>query len=86
FMDPKVGVSVLYGIKEEDDPKEFQRRLAEISEDTSAWNLAELYEAQEVLDPRETRSYLIDRLDFHRSRLNGGVGEHLMQTWPTSYP
>ena len=85
-MDPKVGVSVLYGIKEEDDPEEFQRRLAEISEDTSAWNLAELYEAHEVLDPRETRSYLINRLDFHRSRLNGGVGEHLMRTWPTSYP
>jgi acetyl-CoA carboxylase carboxyltransferase component len=86
FMDPKVGVSVLYGIKEEDDPEEFQRRLAEISEDTSAWNLAELYEAHEVLDPRETRSYLINHLDFHRSRLNGGVGEHLMRTWPTSYP
>jgi len=85
FMDPRVGVNVIYGIREEDDPAEFRRRMEEITQDTAPWGLAEAYEAHEVLDPRETRAYLIERLEIHRQRLTGSVGEHLARTWPTSY-
>jgi hypothetical protein len=43
-----------------------------------------MYEAQEMLDPRETRRYLIDMLEIHTMRMEKGVGEHHMRTWPTS--
>ncbi|MEQ8195169.1 MAG: carboxyl transferase domain-containing protein [Rhodospirillales bacterium] len=85
FMDPNVGVKVLFGIERESDPEEFEKRAAEIQQDSGAWGLAELYEAHEVLDPRDTRRYLIERLDIHRQRLSGGVGEHLLRSWPTSF-
>ena len=39
----------------------------------------------DVIDPRDTRDWLIRMLEIHRMRLTGGVGEHLMRTWPTSY-
>ena len=58
---------------------------AEVERDTSAWGLAELYEAQNVIDPRDTREYLIRTLEVHRMRLKKGVGEHLLRNWPTSY-
>ncbi|MGH7053179.1 MAG: acyl-CoA carboxylase subunit beta [Stellaceae bacterium] len=85
FMEPAVGVNVLYGVREEDDPERYRALVAELSRDTSAWALAELYEAQTIIDPRDTRAYLATILDTHRLRLSGGVGRHLMANWPTSY-
>lgn len=85
FMDPAVSVNVLYGVKYEDDPERFEKLKAEVERDTSAWGLAELYEAQVVLDPRDTRDYLIRTLQVHRMRMKKGVGEHLLRNWPTSY-
>jgi acetyl-CoA carboxylase carboxyltransferase component len=85
FMDPATSVNVLHGLKREDDPQRFEQLMEEVSRDTSAWSLAELYQAQTVLDPRETRAYLIRTLKVHRMRLSGGVGEHRLRNWPTSY-
>ena len=84
-MDPRVGVNVVYGITREDDPEEFERRVAELDRDSEPWELAELYEAQEVIDPRETRQYLIDMLEIYRGRMRGGLSQHLLSSWPTSY-
>ena len=85
FMDPAVSVNVLYGVRYQDDPERFEKLKAEVERDTSAWGLAELYEAQNVIDPRDTRDFLIRTLEVHRMRLKKGVGEHLLRNWPTSY-
>jgi acetyl-CoA carboxylase carboxyltransferase component len=85
FMDPAVSVNVLYGVRHQDDPERFAKLKAEVERDTSAWGLAELYEAQNVIDPRETRDYLKRTLEVHRMRMKKGVGEHLLRNWPTSY-
>ncbi len=85
FMDPRLGVNVVYGITQDDDPEEFEKRVAELDRDSEPWALAECFEAQDVIDPRETRRVLIDFLDLYRGRMTGGIGEHLMGAWPTSY-
>ncbi|HAT34599.1 MAG TPA: methylmalonyl-CoA carboxyltransferase [Rhodospirillaceae bacterium] len=86
FMDPRSAVSVVYGEDiEKEDPEKYQEHLAEMARDSSAYGLASVYGAKEVLDPRETREYLIDALDTHRNNLTGGIGEHLLEAWPTSY-
>jgi methylmalonyl-CoA decarboxylase subunit alpha len=85
FMDPRVSVNVLYGVKEQDDPERFRQLVAEVNRDTTPWELARLYEAQHVIDPRETRDFLIRMLQVHRKRLKNGVGEHRLASWPTSY-
>jgi acetyl-CoA carboxylase carboxyltransferase component len=85
FMDPAVSVNVLYGVKFEDDPERFRKLKTEVERDTSAWGLAELYEAQNVIDPRDTRDFLVRTLEVHRLRRKNGVGEHLLRNWPTSY-
>jgi acetyl-CoA carboxylase carboxyltransferase component len=85
FMDPAVGANVLLGEGEGGDSARRRQVLDDISQDTSAWGLAELFEAQTVIDPRDTRAYLIRALEVHRLRLNKGVGQHLLRNWPTSY-
>ena len=85
FMDPRVSVNVLYGLKEQDDPERFRELVAEVNRDTTPWELARLYEAQHIIDPRDTRDFLIRMLAVHRKRLRNGVGEHRLANWPTSY-
>ena len=85
FVDPSVGVNILHGLKQEDDPERFKQLAAEIEQDNSVWGLAALYETQSVIDPRDTRDYLIRTLQVHRLRLTGGVGEHLISNWPTTF-
>jgi acetyl-CoA carboxylase carboxyltransferase component len=85
FMAPGVGASVLFGVKEEDDPERYRQLVAELSRDTSAWRLASLYETQTVIDPRDTRETLIDLLDVHRTRRGKAIGQHLLANWPTTF-
>ena len=84
FMDPHTGVNVVFGLKQEDDPEMFAQRVEELQRDAAPWELAAMYEAQDVIKPQETRQHLINMLDVHRMRMTNGVGEHLMRTWPTS--
>jgi len=85
FMDPAVSVNVLYGVRREEDPERFKQLVAEVERDTAPWGLAELFEAQDVIDPRDTREFLIRTLEVHRIRMKKGIGEHLLRNWPTSY-
>ncbi|WP_274626278.1 acyl-CoA carboxylase subunit beta [Arvimicrobium flavum] len=85
FMDPRVGVNVLHGIQREDDPERFEKLVEEISQDSSAYALAGLFEAQAVIDPRETRRFLVSALDIQCAGPKGGIGEHHLANWPTSY-
>jgi acetyl-CoA carboxylase carboxyltransferase component len=85
FMDPVVGVNVLFNLREEDNPERFKQLRMELERDTSAWDLAALYESQMVIDPRETRAVLLKLLETYRKGMNNGVGKHLLRNWPTSY-
>jgi len=85
FMDTRASVNVLYGVKEQDDPERFRQLVAEVERDTTPWELARLYEAQHVIDPRDTRDFLIRMLQVHRKRLKNGISEHRLANWPTSY-
>ncbi len=82
FMEPRLAVNVLHGIRAEDDPERFAALAAELDRDTEAWDLAGLYEAQYVIDPRETRTHLARLLEVYDGKQ---VGEHLLSNWPTTF-
>lgn len=85
FMNPRTAVMVVHGVKEEDDPERFKTLLAEMSRNGGAYDLAAVYGVKEVLDPRETREYLKETLEIHELRLSGGIGQHRLANWPTSF-
>jgi acetyl-CoA carboxylase carboxyltransferase component len=82
LMAPEVAVNVIHGVRA--DNPDFPARLAEMQQDTSAYALASTFAAHEVLDPRESRSFLVRMLDVHRRRMRDGIGEHLLRNWPTT--
>ncbi len=85
FMDPEVGVNVVYRLRPEDDPERYRELSEYLARDTDAYSLAASYRAQTVIDPRETRDWLTRMLELHERRLTKGVGEHKMRTWPTTF-
>jgi acetyl-CoA carboxylase carboxyltransferase component len=85
FMDPRHAVTIVHNVREQDDPERYQALLAEMAKDTSAYDAAATNAVHAVIDPVDTRQYLIRLLDVHRMRMSNGVGQHLMRTWPTSY-
>lgn len=85
FMDPVLGVKVVYGITEHDEPARFKEALEEMGRNTAPWDLAALFETHDIIDPRDTRQWLITALDVHRSRIHNGVGQHRLNCWPTTF-
>jgi methylmalonyl-CoA decarboxylase subunit alpha len=85
FMDPAAAVNVVYGVREENDPAKFAELKAELQRETSAYDLAGMYSAQHLIDPRETRSVLIRLLSVLRRRRTAGIGAHLLSSWPTTF-
>ncbi|MDB5810159.1 MAG: Methylmalonyl-CoA carboxyltransferase [Betaproteobacteria bacterium] len=84
FMKPEFGAKVVFGVTE-DEPEKFKAAVEKMTRGSTPYDMAAIYTAQNVIDPRDTRDYLKHVLAIHRPRLTNGVGEHLMRTWPTSY-
>ncbi|MGH3437342.1 MAG: acyl-CoA carboxylase subunit beta [Sciscionella sp.] len=85
FMDPRSAVSVVHGIGPEDDPERYQHHLQEMSRESTAYDVARVYGVQDVMDPADTRAYILTALRDNALTRTGGVGEHLLSNWPTSY-
>ena len=85
FMAPEPGINVVRGVRRSDDPDTFEALLREMARNTEPWDAAGIFGVQEVIDPRDTRQFLIRMLELHRRRLSGGLGRHLLCAWPTSY-
>lgn len=84
FMKPEFGAKVVFGVNE-NEPDKFKAAVEKMTKGSTPYDMAAIYTAQNVIDPRDTREYLKRTLAVHSLRLTHGVGEHLMRTWPTSY-
>jgi len=83
FMDPNFATTIVHGVKPGDAG--YEAALAEIQKNDEVWDMAAIYSLQNIIKPQETRDYLIRMFDVYRSRRRGGVGQHLLSNWPTSY-
>jgi len=83
FMSPEFATKIVHGVGVGEPG--FEDKLAQIRKGADVWGLAEVYAAQAVIRPEDTRDYLIRMLAVYRLRLSKGVGQHLMRNWPTSY-
>lgn len=83
FMDPVFATSIVHNRTAGEEG--FEEALAHIQKDLEIWDMARIFSAHDVIKPQETRAFLIRMFDVQRRRRSGGVGQHLMRTWPTSY-
>lgn len=84
FMEPEYGAAIVHGARRDGDPAAFTAAMADMTRDTSPYDVAAIYGAQAVIDPRETRTWLAAMLQV-RNTDRGVVGRHMMAHWPTSF-
>lgn len=84
FMDPAYSVQVVTWGRDV-DPAEQEKLRADMEQESDVWGIAEMYAVQAVIEPQETRNYLVRMLEVHELRRTGGIGEHHMAAWPTTY-
>jgi len=85
FMDSRAAVAVAFNLDPDREPEKYRRALEVMSPGSSAYDLAKVMGVHAVIDPRETRRYLKRVLEYHRLRSTGGIGQHLLSSWPTSF-
>jgi hypothetical protein len=54
-----------------------------VSGETSAFDFAEAFAAQAVIDPLDTRDFIIRALEAHA--LPSGIGQHRLSNWPVKW-
>ena len=79
------GSTCVYGVKREEEPERFEQLKAEIQRDSSAYDLAGIFSAVAVIDPRESRRWLARLLEVHQRRPAKGIGRHLLGGWPSTF-
>ena len=87
FTGPEVGINVVYGrqLEKAEDPKEERKKLLENwAFDSSPYKAAASHYIDDVIDPRETRKFICQSLDFACVK-NDGRSERRLANWPTGF-
>jgi acetyl-CoA carboxylase carboxyltransferase component len=88
FVDPAIAANVVYGGKPSAADKnsdEWQRLMQQLVDDASTYGAAGKHYIHDVIDPRETRNYIIQALEIGYSQRRKGIGEHKLANWPTKF-
>ena len=82
FLEPLTAADVVYGnLPEEERMKLVEKMMA----DNSPYPAARCYALQDIIDPLDTRNYIINILDIVRASRGQGIGKHRLSNWPTKF-
>ena len=82
FMDPLIAADVVFGnLPEEERKKEVENMIG----DLTPYPAAGAYYVQDIIDPRETRNYLIRVLQIIRDSKDRGMSKRCLANWPTNF-
>ncbi len=88
FMSPESAANVVYKRRiEEAEDSEAERKnlIEEMQYGNAPWEAAATGWLDDVLDPRDTRKYIIDCLEILHNRKNGFISNKQLQSWPTGF-
>jgi acetyl-CoA carboxylase carboxyltransferase component len=82
FMDPEIAADVVYGNLSEEAR---QDHLKSMIGESNPYPAAGAYYLQDIIDPKDTRNYLIHVLDIIRDSAKTGIGRHRLANWPSKF-
>jgi len=88
FMSPEAAANVAFRDRieqAEDIEAERQRYIQEMEKGSQPWDAASVGLLEDVIDPRDTRKYIIDCLELMHSRRNGFISKKQLQSWPSKF-
>ena len=81
FISPELGVWVVNNKKIHDKDPNYNDYIKMMTHDNSALELARSFGIQDIIDPRNTRQYLINALETFEKK----IPNHNMSNWPTTF-
>jgi len=87
FTGPEVGINVVYGreLQKSENPEVERLELLKTwSFDSSPYKAAGKHLIDDIIDPRDTRKFLSQTLEFACAK-NGSKSEHRLANWPTGF-
>ena len=88
FVDPEIGANVVFAGKLQNSPDFVAQRdklVQQLIEDSAPYPAAGMHYLHDVIDPKETRNYIIRALEICQDRRTGGVSQHRLANWPTKF-
>jgi methylmalonyl-CoA decarboxylase subunit alpha len=88
FVDPAIAANVVYGGKasaSDRNSEEWKSLYKQMIDDASPFGAAGHHHIHDVIDPRQTRAYIIHALEIAKNNRTGGIGEHKLANWPTKF-
>jgi acetyl-CoA carboxylase carboxyltransferase component len=88
FVDPAIAANVVHGGKSSASDKksdEWQNLVQQLVDDASPYGAAGKHFIHDVIDPKETRAYIIKALEISYNARRRGIGEHKLANWPTKF-
>ena len=85
FVDPDIGLGLAMEsrIAEAENPEaEKEKVLREWTEGSTPWDAAGLYGIHDIIDPVDTRKFIVQTLEMLRGSRDKVIGEHKLQNWP----
>ena len=88
FMSPEAAANVVFlrKIEAAEDPEaEREKLIREMKYGSAPWEAAAKGVLDDVIDPRDTRRYIIDCLDIIRGARGDFISKKRLQSWPTGF-
>jgi methylmalonyl-CoA decarboxylase subunit alpha len=88
FVDPAIAANVVYGGKpsaSDKNSEEWKALYKQVIDDASPFGAAGHHHIHDVIDPRETRTYIVHALEIAKNNRTDGIGEHKLANWPTKF-
>ena len=85
FMGLEPAMNVVHNLKKKENPQEYERLIGDMAKDSEPWGAAGVFGVHEIIDPTDTRHFLIQMLELHQDHKTCGIGQHLMHNWPTTF-
>jgi methylmalonyl-CoA decarboxylase subunit alpha len=88
FVDPAIAANVVYGGKpsaSDRNSEEWKALYKQMIDDASPFGAAGHHHIHDVIDPSQTRDYIIHALEIAKNNRTNGIGEHKLANWPTKF-
>jgi len=88
FVAPEIAANVVFAGKLQDSPELIAQKeqfVEQMIKDSAPYPAAGMHYIHDVIDPRDTRNYIIRALQICQDRRTGGVSQHRLANWPTKF-
>jgi acetyl-CoA carboxylase carboxyltransferase component len=88
FMSPDAAANVVFlnEIQKAENPRaEREKLIKQMEYESAPWQAAAKGVLDDIIDPGDTRRYIIDCLNIIRGARGNFLSKHRLQNWPTGY-